>query len=154
VGLSVSRVGSAAQLTTMKQLAGKMRLELAQYKELASFAQFGSDLDEKTTEQLENGVRLFELLKQTQYQPEAVEMQIIQIYAATRNIPNTKSETWIRRYDKKSIIKYMADLKDFLRTERPEFLEYLRSNVDRKLDEAIILKINEVLSEFANIFKI
>lgn len=83
VGLSVSRVGGAAQIKAMKQVAGTMRLELAQYRELAAFSQFGSDLDEATKKQLDRGAILVELLKQGQYAPLAAEMQVIQIYAAT-----------------------------------------------------------------------
>ncbi len=83
VGLSVSRVGSSAQVKAMKQVAGKLRLDLAQYRELAAFAQFGSDLDEATKQQLERGKRLTELLKQGQYQPLPVEHQVAVIFAAT-----------------------------------------------------------------------
>merc|ERR1739848_841504 len=97
----------------MKQLAGQMRLELAQYRELAAFAQFGSDLDVETAELLERGARLFELLKQVQYHPETIEHQIIQIYAATKNKPESK-ETWIRCYSKNQVNKYMEELKYFL----------------------------------------
>src|SRR6201991_4011064 len=94
VGISVSRVGSAAQIKAMKQVAGSLKLELAQYRELAAFAQFGSDLDKATQETLARGERLVELLKQGQYEPMPVEKQVIQIYAAT-----TKDEAnngWIR----------------------------------------------------------
>lgn len=81
VGLSVSRVGSSAQIKAMKKIAGKLRLEVAQYRELAAFAQFGSDLDEATTKQLERGKRITEILKQSQYSPLAVEKQVIIFYA-------------------------------------------------------------------------
>jgi F-type H+/Na+-transporting ATPase subunit alpha len=83
VGISVSRVGGNAQLKAMRQVAGKLRLELAQYRELAGFAQFGSDLDKATKAQLERGVRLQELLKQPQYEPMSIEHQVMSIYAAT-----------------------------------------------------------------------
>ena len=83
VGISVSRVGGNAQLKAMRQVAGKLRLELAQYRELAGFAQFGSDLDKATKAQLDRGVRLQELLKQPQYEPMTVEHQVMSIYAAT-----------------------------------------------------------------------
>ena len=83
VGISVSRVGGAAQIKAMKQVAGSLKLELAQYRELAAFAQFGSDLDKATQETLARGARLVELLKQGQYAPMTVEKQVIQIYAAT-----------------------------------------------------------------------
>jgi F-type H+-transporting ATPase subunit alpha len=84
VGISVSRVGSAAQIKAMKQVAGSMKLELAQYRELAAFAQFGSDLDKSTQETLARGERLVELLKQGQYQPLSVERQIAIIFAGTQ----------------------------------------------------------------------
>ncbi|MDP3047147.1 MAG: F0F1 ATP synthase subunit alpha, partial [Chloroflexota bacterium] len=83
VGISVSRVGGNAQLKAMRQVAGKLRLELAQYRELAGFAQFGSDLDKATKAQLDRGVRLQELLKQPQYEPMSVEHQVMSIYAGT-----------------------------------------------------------------------
>ena len=83
VGISVSRVGSAAQTKAMKQVAGRLKLELAQFRELAAFAQFGSDLDESTQRQLDRGQRLSELLKQPQYRPVAVEKQVMSIYAGT-----------------------------------------------------------------------
>merc|ERR1712136_542200 len=84
VGLSVSRVGSAAQQKAMKQVAGSMKLELAQYREVAAFAQFGSDLDAATQQQLSRGVRLTELLKQGQYVPMAIEEQVPVIYCGVR----------------------------------------------------------------------
>src|SRR6185436_9153129 len=84
VGLSVSRVGGSAQIKAMRQVAGKLRLDLAQYRELAAFAQFGSDLDKSTQQQLSRGQRMVELLKQGQYTPIAVERQILSIYAGTQ----------------------------------------------------------------------
>lgn len=84
VGLSVSRVGSAAQLKAMKQVAGTLKLELAQYREVAAFAQFGSDLDASTQYLLNRGERLTEMLKQGQYQPMPIERQVIIVYAATK----------------------------------------------------------------------
>src|SRR5215467_9982610 len=95
VGLSVSRVGGSAQIKAMRQIAGSLRLELAQYRELAAFAQFGSDLDRTTQETLARGVRLTELLKQVQYEPMPVAQQVMQIYAATNNDdPNKRG--WLR----------------------------------------------------------
>lgn len=83
-GLSVSRVGGSAQIKAMKKIAAPIRVELAQYRELAAFAQFGSELDADTTEKLAQGARIREMLKQPQYQPMPVEKQVIIIYAATR----------------------------------------------------------------------
>ena len=94
VGISVSRVGGTAQIKAMKQVAGSLRLDLAQYRELAAFAQFGSDLDKATQEQLARGARLVEVLKQGQYSPLPVEKQVIQIYAAT--MKDDKGQSWIR----------------------------------------------------------
>src|SRR5574339_666800 len=95
VGLSVSRVGSAAQIKAMKQVAGSLKLELAQYRELAAFAQFGSDLDKSTQETLARGERLVELLKQVQYEPMPVEKQVLQLYAAT-NKDDPGKKGWLR----------------------------------------------------------
>src|SRR5213075_874406 len=95
VGISVSRVGSAAQIKAMKQVAGSLKLELAQYRELAAFAQFGSDLDKATQEVLARGARLVELLKQGQYVPMPVARQVMQIYAAT-NKDDANKRGWIR----------------------------------------------------------
>jgi F-type H+-transporting ATPase subunit alpha len=86
VGISVSRVGGNAQIKAMKEVAGTLRLDLAQYRELAAFAQFGSDLDVATQRQLTRGARLVEILKQDQYVPMAVEMQIVQIVAGTNGL--------------------------------------------------------------------
>ncbi len=84
VGLSVSRVGSAAQFPAMKQVAGTLKLELAQYREVAAFAQFGSDLDAATQYVLERGARLTEILKQRQFNPMPIEQQVVVVYAATK----------------------------------------------------------------------
>ena len=84
VGLSVSRVGSAAQLPAMKQVAGSLKLELAQYREVAAFAQFGSDLDPATQYLLNRGARLTEVLKQGQYSPMTIQEQVVVVYAATK----------------------------------------------------------------------
>ena len=93
VGLSVSRVGGNAQIKAMKQVAGRLRLELAQYREMAAFAQFGSDLDKATQMQLARGVRLVEILKQNQYEPQPVEQQIVTIFAATcSGVPSGRKE--------------------------------------------------------------
>ncbi len=97
-GLSVSRVGGAAQTKAMKQVAGKMKLELAQFRELAAFAQFGSDLDATTQRQLDRGQRITEILKQPQYQPQALERQVMVFYAVTNNyldkVPLDKIKAW------------------------------------------------------------
>src|SRR5512138_2120508 len=99
VGISVSRVGSKAQTKAMKKVAGTLRLDLAQYRELAAFAQFGSDLDKATQAQLNRGRRLVEILKQPQYQPLAVEKQVMIIYAATKGFLDNVAIEDVRRYE-------------------------------------------------------
>src|SRR5262249_9589408 len=124
-GISVSRVGGAAQIKAMKKLAGQMRLTLAQYRELAAFSQFGSDLDKATREQLAAGARLVELLKQGQYQPMGVEMQVIQIFAATQKMPNSP-HTWVRRVPVKETQRYFRELAEFLKAQKADLLKQLR----------------------------
>jgi F-type H+-transporting ATPase subunit alpha len=112
VGLSVSRVGGSAQIKAMRSVAGQLRLDLAQFRELAAFAQFGSDLDAATKAQLDRGQRLTEALKQPQYQPYPVEDQVTILWAATNgmmdNIPVAR------------IGDYKADLVQYMRTSHPE----------------------------------
>jgi F-type H+-transporting ATPase subunit alpha len=98
-GLSVSRVGSAAQIKAMKQVAGKLKLEMAQYRELAAFAQFGSDLDEATKKQIDRGQRLTEILKQNQYQPLPVQEQVIMLYAALNGLVDDVPVDQIRNFE-------------------------------------------------------
>ena len=101
-GISVSRVGSAAQTKAMKKVAGKLRLEMAQFRELAAFAQFGSDLDEATRQQIERGRRLQEILKQPQYQPVPLYRQVAIIYAGTNgyvdDVPVDKVAEWEQQF--------------------------------------------------------
>src|SRR5947207_12602698 len=117
VGISVSRVGGSAQIKAMKKIAGSLRLELAQYRELAAFAQFGSDLDKATQETLARGVRLTEILKQGQYVPMPVEKQIIQIYAGMQRDKSGKG--WIRDIEVSDGQRYMQELLDAMQTEQP-----------------------------------
>jgi F-type H+-transporting ATPase subunit alpha len=153
VGLSVSRVGSAAQVSLMKKLAGQMRLELAQYRELAAFAQFSSDLDKTTMEQLERGARLFELLKQDQYAPQSVETQIVQIYAATQSISAENSSTWIRQYEKSEVTSYMKGLNIFLKEDCGDLMKMISDNINGSLNENLRKEINRSLLNFSVIFK-
>jgi F-type H+-transporting ATPase subunit alpha len=108
VGLSVSRVGSAAQVKAMKQVSGTMKLDLAQYQEVAAFAKFGSDLDAATQQQLNRGVRLYELIKQDQYQPMEVEEQVAVLFAGVRG--------YIDRIDVDQCRQFEADWLSFLQT--------------------------------------
>merc|ERR1712071_261357 len=116
VGLSVSRVGSAAQVKAMKQVAGSMKLELAQYREVAAFAQFGSDLDASTQQQLNRGVRLTELLKQGQYVPMAVEEQVAVIYCGVRGHLDKVDPTKITKFEKDFLAHIRVTEKDLLAT--------------------------------------
>ena len=99
VGISVSRVGGAAQIKAMKKVAGRLRLELAQYREMAAFAQFASDLDKATHAQLERGERMVELLKQGQYAPMPVEEQVVIIYAGTNGFVDDYPVAVLGRYE-------------------------------------------------------
>jgi F-type H+-transporting ATPase subunit alpha len=119
VGLSVSRVGGSAQVKAMKQVAGTLRLALAQYREMAAFAQFGSDLDAATQRQLNRGARLVEILKQGQYQPLPVEKQVLGIYAANNGFVDSYPTGAVQRYEKEMLIfmesrhgQILADLKE------------------------------------------
>ncbi len=119
VGLSVSRVGSAAQIKAMKKVAGTLKLDLAQFRELEAFAQFGSDLDENTKNQLERGKRAIEILKQPQYSPMAIEDQVVILYALTRGhldkvaISKIKSfEEGLINYAQKNAKTFYKDIKE------------------------------------------
>ena len=145
VGISVSRVGGAAQIKAMKQVAGMLKLELAQYRELAAFAQFGSDLDKATQETLARGARLAEVLKQGQYSPIPVEKQVIQIYAATQKDEN--GQIWIRPVPVAEVVRYMKELTEFVEARHGGILKTL---VEKKaLDEACLRRaIDDALREF------
>jgi F-type H+-transporting ATPase subunit alpha len=142
VGLSVSRVGSAAQTKAMKKVSGSIKLELAQYREMAAFAQFGSDLDASTQKLLARGARLTELLKQPQYQPMPVEEQVASIFAGTQGFLDT--------VDTKDVVRYEAAMLSFLRSEKPKVLKAIRDTKELKDDTAAALK--DALSEFGKTF--
>jgi len=138
VGLSVSRVGSAAQSKSMKQVAGSMKLELAQYREVAAFAQFGSDLDAATQQLLNRGVRLTELLKQGQYVPMAIEEQVAVIYCGVRGFLDKMDPTKITDFEKKFTEHIRA-------TQRP-LLDQIAK--DGHLSEASDKALNKVVVDF------
>jgi F-type H+-transporting ATPase subunit alpha len=142
VGISVSRVGGSAQVRAMRQVAGSLRLDLAQYREMAAFAQFGSDLDAVTQRQLARGSRLVEVLKQGQYEPLPVERQILIIYAATNGYVDHLPESAVRKYE--------AELYRFLDSRHPELLEQLRTK--RQFDDDLKKLTNKVLDEFKEVF--
>lgn len=142
-GISVSRVGGSAQIKAMKQVAGMLRLELAQYRELAAFAQFSSDLDKETRQRIEKGKRLVEVLKQDQYSPMDVEDQVIILYAAVNNYLNDIPLEAIKKFEK-------------------EFLEYVKIHetglrklltLKKELDDEIKNKLNKAITEFLASFK-
>ncbi|NPC75278.1 F0F1 ATP synthase subunit alpha [Corallococcus sp. AB004] len=150
VGLSVSRVGSAAQIKAMKQVAGSMKLELAQYRELAAFAQFGSDLDKATQETLARGARMVELLKQGQYEPLSVERQVIQIYAAT-NKDDAGKRGWIRQVPVGDVVRWMKEMLEFVDSKYPNIVQDLVAK--RELTADIKANINKAFTEFNDVFQ-
>jgi F-type H+-transporting ATPase subunit alpha len=139
VGNSVSRVGGSAQVRAMRQVAGTLRLDLAQYRELAGFAQFGSDLDKATQRQLDRGERLVELLKQRQYEPLAIEKQIVMVYAGTHG--------YLDRQPVAAIASYERDLHVFLETRHAAILATLANG--QPLDDLLAAALDAALDEFA-----
>jgi F-type H+-transporting ATPase subunit alpha len=144
VGLSVSRVGGNAQIKAMKQVAGSLRLDLAQYREMAAFAQFGSDLDKATQAQLARGSRLVEILKQSQYKPLPVEKQILIIFAGTNGYLEMYSESVLQRYEE--------ELTAFMDNRYPAVYAEIREK--KALDADLEKKIKDVLEEFKGQFKV
>jgi F-type H+-transporting ATPase subunit alpha len=142
VGLSVSRVGSAAQIKAMKQVAGSIKLELAQYREMAAFAQFGSDLDAATQRLLNRGARLTELLKQPQFQPMPVEDQVVVIYAGVKG--------YLDKLAVNAIARFEAELLRLVRAKHQDILESIRS--EKVLKPEIEAKLKATLDEFAKSF--
>ncbi|TIH12308.1 F0F1 ATP synthase subunit alpha [Marinifilum sp. JC120] len=138
VGLSVSRVGGAAQIKAMKQVAGTLRLDLAQYRELAAFAAFGSDLDKATQQKLNRGARMVELLKQPQYKPMNVMQQVISLYAGTRGYMDEVPVTAVRKYE--------DDLQEFIANAKPEIIEGIKTK--GAIDDDIEGKLKAALEEF------
>jgi F-type H+/Na+-transporting ATPase subunit alpha len=144
VGLSVSRVGGNAQIKAMKQVAGSLRLDLAQYREMAAFAQFGSDLDKATQAQLARGSRLVEILKQPQYKPQPVEKQIVIIFAGTNGFLEMYPESVLERYE--------AELYQFVEKQYTAVLDEIRAK--RTIDAELEKKIKSLLDEFKGKFKV
>jgi F-type H+/Na+-transporting ATPase subunit alpha len=142
VGNSVSRVGGSAQIRAMRQVAGTLRLDLAQYRELAAFAQFGSDLHKSTQAQLNRGRRLVEILKQPQYQPVAVEKQVSIVYAATKGFLDGVAIEDLRRYEE--------DLYRFLETRHPQVLTGIAEK--KILDDDVKGALEAALKDFGQQF--
>jgi len=144
VGLSVSRVGSSAQVKAMKTAVGPLKGELAQFRELAAFAKFGSDLDASTQKALNRGARLTELLKQDQFSPVPVEEQIALLYAGTRGFIDPVATNAVRRYE--------AELVTFLRNKKADLLKDLRDKKDFGKDGVMEGKLKDALTEFGKQF--
>jgi F-type H+-transporting ATPase subunit alpha len=148
VGISVSRVGGAAQTKATKQVAGKLKLSLAQYREMAAFAQFGSDLDKSTQEQIANGERQTEMLKQPQYSPMRMEEQVVSIFAAS---PREDRDSWVRAYGVEDLLRYEGELLDHVRQNHADILSSISET--GKLEPATEEKLIAALDEFAGIFE-
>jgi F-type H+/Na+-transporting ATPase subunit alpha len=144
VGLSVSRVGGAAQTKAMKQVAGRLRLDLAQYRELEAFAKFGSDLDKSTQAQLNRGVRLVELLKQPQYQPMSGEKQVVSLYSGTRGYLDTVPIDKVSEYEKQMLA--------FVERKYPAILVEIKEK--KVISDDLDAKIASALKEFAEQFQV
>jgi F-type H+-transporting ATPase subunit alpha len=142
VGISVSRVGGNAQIKAMKQIAGRLRLELAQYREMAVFAQFGTDLDQATQRQLQRGSRLVEILKQGQYGPLPVEKQIVAIYAGTNG--------YLDDFPESAVSKYEKELYEFMEGVYPEILREIRET--KVLSSELKARLDRALQEFNKSF--
>jgi len=142
VGLSVSRVGGSAQIKAMKQVAGTLRLDLAQFREKAAFAQFGSDLDPATQRQLARGQRLVELLKQAQYSPFGVDQQVIAIFAGVNGYLDHVPLNKVRAFEEQ--------LLDYVSKKYPEIPNAI--NTAKAIDDATKAKLQEVLKEFQKVF--
>jgi len=140
VGLSVSRVGSAAQTKAMKKVAGSIKLELAQYREMAAFAQFGSDLDASTQQLLNRGAKLTELLKQDQYSPMTVAEQVISVFTGVKGFLDNVSLNKIKKFEK--------DIIDKIKTDKPEIIESIQSS--GKLEEDAEKNLIKIIEEYKN----
>jgi F-type H+-transporting ATPase subunit alpha len=143
VGISVSRVGGNAQIKAMKQVSGRLRLDLAQFRELEAFAAFGSDLDKASKAQLERGARLVELLKQPQYSPFPVEHQVVSIWAGTNGFLDIVPVKDIRRFE--------AEFLDFLGSKHSTIFETIVKS--GKLEDATIKELEDAIGEFSKSFQ-
>jgi F-type H+-transporting ATPase subunit alpha len=142
VGLSVSRVGGAAQVKAMKQVAGTLKLDLAQFRELAAFAQFGSDLDKSTQAQLDRGVRLVELLKQPQFQPMSLSKQIVVLFAGTRG--------FIDKYEVEKVRVYEQQLLSFVESKYSAIMKEIEEK--KVISTELEKKMKDMLTEFDSVF--
>jgi len=143
VGLSVSRVGSAAQIKAMKQVAGRIKLDLAQFRELAAFAQFGSDLDAKTQKQLELGKRIVEVFKQPQYNPMPVEVQVAVLWCV--------QNAFMDDVPVEKIKDFQAKMTDFLTSRKPQLMDGIRKK--KALDDALTGELKAAITEFKQTYR-
>ena len=143
VGISVSRVGSSAQIKAMKKVAGKLRLDLAQFRELEAFAQFGSDLDEKTKAQIERGLRTMEVVKQGQYEPMAVEHQVAILYALTNGFMDDVAVEKIKEWEN--------DFHKYLDTQAKNVIKLI--NEKKELSEEVVAALEKAIKEFKEIYQ-
>jgi F-type H+-transporting ATPase subunit alpha len=142
VGLSVSRVGGAAQVKAMKQVAGTLKLDLAQFRELAAFAQFGSDLDKATQAQLDRGIRLVELLKQPQFKPMSLGEEVSVLFAGTRG--------FVDKYEVDKLKSYEPQLLAFLNSKHADIIKEID---DKKIiSPDLEKKLKDALTEFDSVF--
>lgn len=141
-GISVSRVGGNAQIKAMKQVAGKLRLELAQFREIEAFSQFSADLDQETKNQLERGERLVEILKQDQYVPMDVSEQVISIFAVTNGFANDIATDQIKRFEK--------ELLEYIRNKKPEIKELIEN--EKEISDDTKEKLENAIKSFKKIF--
>jgi F-type H+-transporting ATPase subunit alpha len=142
VGLSVSRVGGAAQVKAMKQVAGTLKLDLAQYRELAAFAQFGSDLDKSTQAQLDRGVRLVELLKQPQFVPMSLSQEVVILFAGTRG--------FIDKYEVEKVRVYEQQLLSFVESKYPDVMKEIEEK--KIISPELEKKMKDLMTEFDSVF--
>jgi F-type H+-transporting ATPase subunit alpha len=143
VGLSVSRVGGAAQTKAMKKVAGTLKLDMAQFRELEAFAQFGSDLDKATQRQLERGYRLVEILKQPQYQPVPAEKEIVSLFAGAYGYLDEWSVEGIAEYEKQML--------EFMESKYADLLKEIKD--ENQISDALEGKLKKALDEFKSVFQ-
>jgi len=142
VGISVSRVGSAAQIKAMKQVAGRIKLDLAQFREMEAFAQFASDLDATTQKMLARGSRLTELLKQAQFSPFPVEEQVVSIFAGTRGYLDTIAV--------RDVVRFERELLSNIRAKHADILDAIRT--DKELKKETDAKLADAIAQFVKVF--
>jgi F-type H+-transporting ATPase subunit alpha len=143
VGISVSRVGGNAQIKALRKVAGRLRLELAQYRDLEAFAKFGSDLDKATQQQLRRGSRLVELLKQGQYVPMPIEKQIVGVFAGTNGYLDVIPVHDVQRYER--------EMHEFIEMKSADVYDTITGTKD--LSDATVARLHELLKEFGSRFK-